>query len=394
MNREEKIHLEDLDLLFSKNGKYNDSVVLTEEDKKARVKIYCMEPYAQDLYNAMRAYENKNGLPSHVSKDLNVDSIYEVRATSICFDTKIITVEEPFSKINIDLPFKEYSGEIDTLARGENVIFNIMITRFDKNLGYTGSERKCTSINYKKELFSHLEENTWFEVKICKLIKGGYIATYKDTVECFIPGSHAAANVIRDFKDLIGKSMNIMVDNYDQSNDLFILSYKKYIEHSLPQMITELKFGQKYSGKLTNNPYDFGIFVEFESYYTGLIHSSEFENYDESRKQYRAGDKIDIYVKNVVKKGTQYRVVLTLKEDDVDSEKRRWSDLREKTENKIFNYEIDSKNNSIKIQIENESFEVTLKRKDLQKNLNLYPRVKVYKVDPINKNLKFEFVES
>jgi hypothetical protein len=87
-------------------------------------------------------------------------------------------------------------------------------------------------------------------------------------------------------------------------------------------------------------------------------------------------------------------VVLTLKEDDVDSEKRRWSDLREKTENKIFNYEIDSKNNSIKIQIENESFEVTLKRKDLQKNLNLYPRVKVYKVDPINKNLKFEFVES
>jgi predicted RNA-binding protein with RPS1 domain len=159
-------------------------------------------------------------------------------------------------------------------------------------------------------------------------------------------------------------------------------------------MITELKFGQKYSGKLTNNPYDFGIFVEFESYYTGLIHSSEFENYDESRKQYRAGDKIDIYVKNVVKKGTQYRVVLTLKEDDVDSEKRRWSDLREKTENKIFNYEIDSKNNSIKIQIENESFEVTLKRKDLQKNLNLYPRVKVYKVDPINKNLKFEFVES
>lgn len=394
MNREEKIYLEDVDFLFSRKGKYNDSVVLTEEDKKAGVKIYCTEPYAQELYDLMRAYENKEGKPSYVSKDLTIDSIYEVRATSICFDTKIITVEEPFSKINIDIPFKEYSGEIDTLARGENVIFNIMITRYDKNLGYIGSERKCNSINYRKELFKHYEENTWFEVKICKLIKGGYIATYKDTIECFIPGSHAAANVIRDFKDLIGTSMNIMVDNYDQSNDLFILSYKKYIEHSLPQMITELKFGQKYSGRLTNSPYDFGIFVEFDNYFTGLIHSSEFENYDLSRKQYRAGDTIEFYIKNVVKKGPQYRVVLTLKEDDIDSEKRRWSDLREKTENKSFNYEIGSNNSSIKIQIENESFEVTLRRKDLQKNLNLYPRVKVYKVDPINKNLKFEFVES
>jgi ribosomal protein S1 len=374
MNHEKKIYLEDVDLLFSKKGKYNDRIVLTDEDKKAGVKIYCMEPYAQQLYDAMRAYDTKEGHPSYISKDLSIDSIYEVRATFICFDTKIITVEEPLSKINIDIPFKEYSGEIN-------------------NLGYIGSERKCNSINYKKELFKHLDENTWFEVKVCRLIKGGYIATYKDSIECFIPGSHAAANVIRDFKDLIGQSMNIMIDNYDQSNDLFILSYKKYIEHSIPQMITELKFGQKYLGKLTNNPYDFGIFVEFENYFTGLIHSSEFENYDQSRKQYKVGDKIEFYVKNVIKKGNQYRVVLTLKEDDIDSEKRKWSDLREKTENKSFNYEIDLNNNSIKIKIENDSFEVTLKRKDLQKNIDLYPMVKVYKVDPINKNLKFEFVE-
>jgi len=394
MSGEEKIILEDIDLLFSRKGKYNESVVLTDDDKKSGVKIYCMEPYAQQLYDVMKDFENRNGQFTHVNKDLDSGTIYEVRATSISFTDRLISTEEPFSKVNIDIPFKEYSGDIEALTRGENVKFNVMIIKKDKSLGYIGSEKKCTSINYKKELFSHLEENTWFEVHITKLIKGGYIALYKDTIECFIPGSHAAANVIRDFKDLIGKSLNIMVDNYDQSNDLFILSYKKYIEHSLPQMVTDLKFGQKYSGSLTNSPYDFGMFVEFDNYFTGLIHSSEFENYDVDRKKFRAGDKIDFYIKNVVKKGKQYRVVLTLKEDDIDSEKRRWSDLREKTENKSFDYEIDSNNNSIKIQIDDESFEVTLKRKDLQHNLNLYPRVKVYKVDPINKNLKFEFVEN
>ena len=394
MSSEEKIILEDIDLLFSRKGKYNESVVLTDDDRKAGVKIYCMEPYAQQLYDAMNDFENRNGQSTHVNKDLDSGSMYEVKATSISFTEKLISVEEPFSKISIEVPFKEYSGDIEALSRGENVRFNIMIIKNDKSLGYIGSEKKCTSINYKKELFKHFEENTWFEVHITKLIKGGYIALYKETIECFIPGSHAAANVIRDFKDLIGRSLNIMVDNYDQSNDLFILSYKKYIEHSLPQMVTELKFGQKYTGILTNNPYDFGMFVEFDNYFTGLVHSSEFDNYDVDRKKYRAGDKIDFYIKNVVKKGKQHRVVLTLKEDDIDSEKRRWSDLREKTENRIFDYEVDSNNNSIKIQIEDESFEVTLKRKDLQKNLNLYPRVKVYKVDPINKNLKFEFVEN
>jgi hypothetical protein len=38
MNREEKIYLEDLDLLFSKNGKYNDSVAcyILYENPKAQ----------------------------------------------------------------------------------------------------------------------------------------------------------------------------------------------------------------------------------------------------------------------------------------------------------------------------------------------------------------------
>ena len=56
-------------------------------------------------------------------------------------------------------------------------------------------------------------------------------------------------------------------------------------------------------------------------------------------------------------------------------------------------YTVDSKNNSISIEVDGENFEVTLKRTDLEKNINLYPYVKVSKVDPISKNLKFEFTE-
>ncbi len=42
---------------------------------------------------------------------------------------------------------------------------------------------------------------------IIKLIKGGYLALYNKEVECFIPGSHAAANVVHNFNDMLGKTL-------------------------------------------------------------------------------------------------------------------------------------------------------------------------------------------
>ena len=75
------------------------------------------------------------------------------------------------------------------------------------------------------ELFDSFNQNQWFDVTITKLIKGGYLAVYKKEIECFIPGSHAAANVVHNFNDMLHKTLTVMVDNYDQSNDLFILVF-------------------------------------------------------------------------------------------------------------------------------------------------------------------------
>ena len=43
--------------VFQDTGKFNTSVKLTESDKKHNFKIYCMEPYAQDVYNKLVAFE-------------------------------------------------------------------------------------------------------------------------------------------------------------------------------------------------------------------------------------------------------------------------------------------------------------------------------------------------
>jgi ribosomal protein S1 len=375
---------------FTVSGKYNTSVKLTKEDKKNRVKIYCHEPYAQEMYDALRKYDSQSEFST---KDLSENSVHKVKAVIISYEDKIIHAEEVNSKTPIIIPFREFSKDLDELARGENAEFFVMIYRSTKHGENYGSERKALSVSYKQELFDHLSQDTWFDVTITKLIKGGYLALYNKEIECFIPGSHAAANIVHNFNAMLNKTLTVMVDNYDQSNDLFILSYKKYVNQSMPTMIENLEFNKEYEGVLTNKPYDFGVFVEIDGYFTGLVHQTEFEDYDSIRKTLKTGDTLKVYVKDITTKGQQFRIVLTLNPENVNSEKLAWQKLKEKTQNRCFSYDVNTKKNSITIDIDGENYEVSLKRKDLDRNLSHYPFVKVSKVDLINKSLKFEFFE-
>lgn len=379
--------------LFKNSSKYNTSLKLTSEDQKSnKIKIFCTEEYAQEMYDLFNSFNSKSGSFSS-AKDLIVGEAYTVTAKTISYDDKLIYAEEINSKVALIIPFREYSKPIEELSEEENRNFLVTVYKSTPHGEFLASEKKALGLSYKQELFSYLENNTWFDVKITKLIKGGYLAIYKKEIECFIPGSHAAANVVHNFNELLGKTLTVMVDNYDSTNNLFILSYKKYITHSMPTMVSELQFDKEYTGTLTNKPYEFGIFVEFENYYTGLLHKSEFENYEEISKTMKTGDKIKVYVKDVTSKNDQYRIVLTLNKDSVSQEKLQWQLLRNRTENQSFKYSISESRNSISIEIDGENFEVSLRRKDLDKNLNRFPLVKVFKVDPINKRLKFEFVE-
>jgi len=376
--------------VFRKAGKYNTDIKLTDEDKKAGVKIYCQEPYAQELYDRMRNWQKGE---TFLTKDLINGNVYRVMAKQVSYKDDTIYAEEISSGANIIIPFREYSANIEELVKSADPSFYVMLYKANSHGENFGSEKKALAVSYKYELFDHQTNNTWFDVTIIKLIKGGYLALYNKEVECFIPGSHAAANVVHNFNDMLGKTLTVMVDNYDQSNDLFILSHKKYITQSMSVMIENLQFNHSYTGTVTSKPYDFGVFVEVDEYFTGLIHNSEFNDYSKARTGFKPGDKIEVYVKDITSKKGQFRIVFTLSPENTNIEKLAWQKLRDRTENKSFSYTVDSKNNSIAIEVDGESFEVSLKRKDLEKNISKYPYVRVSKVDPINKNLKFEFTE-
>lgn len=379
------------DILEKESTKYNENVKLTPEDEAAGMKIYSKDSNAQETYDKYAAYFDKleHGTPC---KDLELGGIFKVRPVQVDFDNKIIACEELSSSVPVYIAFRDYSESPKSLIEGDISPFYVIVTK-DKNGEFYASQKKALAITYKQNLIDAYENEEYFEVKVERLIRGGFVASYKGTVKCFIPGSHAAANVIHDFNKYIGKVIPVMIDNYDQANDLFIVSYKKYINKTMPERITELSFGHKYTGILTNDPYDFGVFVEFEEYFTGLIHKSDFEDYEKIKKEWKTGQEVEFYIKDASMKKGKYRIFCTLAESEINEEKAHWTQIREQAENQTFDYEADLKTGKIKINVNGSALEIGIQPKELKKNVDKFPFVKVFKVDPINKNLKLDFVE-
>ncbi len=69
----------DFNLFDLEKSKYNTSVKLTNSDRKAGVKIYCKEAYAQDVYDKLMS----DDFSDFSAKDLKVGQIYKVLAKTI-----------------------------------------------------------------------------------------------------------------------------------------------------------------------------------------------------------------------------------------------------------------------------------------------------------------------
>ena len=107
----------DFDQLFSQgNSKYNNSIQLTPEDQRAGLKIFCKEPYAQELYDLYFA-SGKTAIPS--SKDFEIGQICKVTAKKVDFDNKIIEAQDTGSLSAVYIPFREFTEEPSLLVHNE-----------------------------------------------------------------------------------------------------------------------------------------------------------------------------------------------------------------------------------------------------------------------------------
>ena len=372
-------------------SKYNTNVRLSNFDMNTGVKIMCREPYAQSLYDM---YSGFTGGLTITAKDFSEGQLCTVIAKSVDFENKRIVTEEKFSKSTVFVAFRDFTEEPSLLIHNADLHeFKVLITKADAG-DYYGSEKKCAAVTYRENLNDFMKTDKWFYVKVVSLVKGGYLALYKGTVKCFLPGSHAAANVIRDFNDYLNTEIPVMVENFDTANDLYIVSYKKYIKHTLPQKVYELEFGKEYSGILTNKPYDFGIFVEFQNYYTGLLHKTEFENYEEFTRGMKAGDNLSVYIKDITVKKGEPRIVLTDSIAKVDPDKILWQGLKNRVEGHTLDYILDKEDFAVELQLPDTdgAFRVDVSHLKGRIRIPNEGQVKITRVDTLRKNIKLDFL--
>lgn len=166
---------------------------------------------------------------------------------------------------------------------------------------FKASLLKAHRVTFTKNLKEEIKNPTSaYLAKITGKNQGGFFAEIHG-IKCFMPGSLAAANKIVNFGDYIGKEIQVMIEDYMESSDLFIISYKKYVDYILPFKLEELEKYTQMTGTITGSS-KHGIFAEFNEIFTGLLHTSEMSESTlekHANRFYKPGDSITIWLKDI-----------------------------------------------------------------------------------------------
>lgn len=126
----------------------------------------------------------------------------------------------------------------------------------------------------------------------------------------FMPNTLAGVNKLTSdqSQDLVGSTIEVMIDNYVEFRDSYIVSRKRFLQTLVKERLKEIEiFNEEdnspilYTGKVTGTVV-FGIFVQFDECLTGMIHKDNFD--EETAASFnngtiKAGDSIDFYIKEI-----------------------------------------------------------------------------------------------
>jgi predicted RNA-binding protein with RPS1 domain len=162
----------------------------------------------------------------------------------------------------------------------------------------------------RNELYAQIKDpkNAYLATVISR--NGGGFLVNVSGIDGFLPGSLAAANIVRDFDTMLGKQIYVMVEDLLKDAGTFVFSHKKYLNYILPSKIEELSLEAKYEGTITGTA-KFGIFVEFNEIFTGLIHTSKMT--PAMRDEFKAGaftpgEKVSFWIKEIT---SDKKIILT-----------------------------------------------------------------------------------
>lgn len=189
------------------------------------------------------------------------------------------------------------------LTVGDEV--NVIVESVNGGVCYGSIEKAAmhsTKQSFKDAL---LNEDSAYEGVVKSFNDGGYIVTIGG-LDCFMPNSHAGANRVADPASMVGKQVKVMVEGHIESSDMYVVSVRKYIKRIMPGEISKIDLMEMKRGRVTG-VVSYGVFVEWDDIFTGLIYESEAA---EGWQSYQVGQEVEFHIKEV--RGDD-RIVLTQK---------------------------------------------------------------------------------
>ena len=287
------------------------------------------------------------------SKELEENQVLNVTITQIRGDQAIGETSLGQS-VAIDLTKERKAIKrlgFPALEVGEGYNLDVVIFK-DKSGSYNGSLASGYENSLKTDLLKAIkDENSAYTVRIDSTCPGGFMVNLSG-IKCFLPGSLAAANRIIDFASYVGKTLNVMIETYDEKRDIFVVSFKKYLKNVINSKVEELSLTQKYTGTVTGTS-PAGVFVEWDEFYTGLIPAEEFQNAG-IKMDLNPGQSVSFFVYDF---RNPSRIVLRLNPPegkDRDLQELKDVSLLEDRENKIYRGSVTKvKNFGVFVKLEN-----------------------------------------
>lgn len=248
---------------------------------KYGAKNYCLEPYALDLYEKMilgHEIESKELREGETRKIVSITSIRNSEVNVILnglIDGIVDLKKEKGYLATINMSHEDFASYLGTEV-GKTFFLNQGIEAIVEHVNpyVKVSISKGMEEKVRNELFQQIAKPTSAYIgRILEKNGGGFII-FVAGIKGFLPGSLAATNVVRDFDSMIGKEIPVVVEDYLKESSTFVFSYKKYVNMILPSKTAELATDKMYTGSITGIA-KYGVFVEFDDIFTGLLHTSK-----------------------------------------------------------------------------------------------------------------------
>lgn len=291
---------------------------LSIKGTSSKVKCFSREPYAQKLFDIYMGQESET-----VKKDLQkgdcilINDIFDVDETSATLELSgglTINIDFNREKRFIQLfgftNVEDFTKQLKTRDGVKHLLSQKIYAYVLESNPIKISLWQGYLKTIKDEFMCEIENPTKaYVAKITEANRGGFFVEVQG-VEAFMPGSLAAPNKIIDFQSYVGKEVKVMIEDFLKEMNSFIVSHKKYLERILPIEIKKLDLNLKYTGLITGTS-KYGIFIEFNEIFTGLLHNSKMDEETKKKfdsREYRAGETIEFYISEITKDN---RIILT-----------------------------------------------------------------------------------